>query len=319
VNPNLILVAVGLAALLAAEGVYYLVRWAGEQERAELRRRLRALDEAGGGNLLRRRRIARSAGLERMLALLPGVVELEQLLLQTDLTWTVASTLGGSIVTASGLGVVVLSATRIPVVGVGAALFGFLLPILWILIQRSQRSLKLSEQLPEALDMIVRSLRAGHGVASGFKLVATEMPMPIAVEFGRCFEEQSVGVEFRQAVQNMTQRVPQNLDLKIFAVSIVIQHETGGNLVEILEQIAGMLRERFKFYGKLRALTAEGRVSAVILGSLPFVAAILISIMNEKYLLPLFSDPIGHGILMGGLISWVFGFLWLRSLTQVDF
>lgn len=317
-TPNLILLVVGLATLLAAEGVYYLVRYAGEQERAELRRRLRSLDEAGGGSLLRQRRIARSVAVERFLQPLPGVAELEELLLQTDLNWTVASTLGGGVITAAGLGVGFLSMTRSVTVGLATAAIGFVLPMLWLLVQRSARSRKLSEQLPEALDMIVRSLRAGHGVASGFKLVATEMPVPVAVEFGRCFEEQNVGVEFREAVANITKRVPQNLDLKIFAVSVVIQHETGGNLVEILEQIGTMLRERFKFYGKLRALTAEGRAAAVILGSLPFIAAILISILNKKYLSPLFSDPMGHAILGAGIISWVFGFLWLRTLSQVD-
>jgi tight adherence protein B len=204
-------------------------------------------------------------------------------------------------------------------VGAVSGLLGFSLPILWVLVERSRRSQKLSEQLPEALDMIVRSLRAGHGVSAGFKLVATEMPVPIAVEFGRCFEEQNVGVEFRVAVENMTKRVPQNLDLRIFAVSVVIQHETGGNLVEILEQIAGMLRERFKFYGKLRALTAEGRVSGIVLGSLPFVSAVLISILNPEYLVPLFVDPIGRMVLFAGVVSWVLGFLWLRTLAQVEF
>lgn len=318
-NPNLILLAVGLAALLAAEGVYYLVRYAGEQERAELRRRLRALDESGGSDLMRQRRIARSPTIERLLQPLPGVPELEALLLQTDLTWTVASTLGAGCITAAGSGGVLLWLTRLAPLGVVGGIAGFSLPILWLLIARGRRSTKLSEQLPEALDMLVRSLRAGHGVSSGFKLVATEMPMPIAVEFGRCFEEQNVGVEFRQAVENMTKRVPQNLDLRIFAVSVVIQHETGGNLVEILEQIGTMLRERFKFYGKLRALTAEGRVSGIILGSLPFVAAMLISVLNPKYLQPLFKDPIGLWILAAGFMSWLLGFFWLRMLSQVEF
>lgn len=318
-DTNLIVVVVGIAVLLAAEGVYYLVRYAGEQERAELRRRLQAIDDRGGGGLLKQRRIARSETLERLLRPFPGVLELEQLLFQTDLTWTVASTLGWGLVLGVVVGIGLATALRLPAAAFAGFPLGVMMPILWVVTERSRRSAKLSEQMPDALDMIVRSLRAGHGVSSGFKLVATEMPLPVAVEFGRCFEEQNVGIEFRQAIENMTLRVPNNLDLRIFAVSVVVQHETGGNLVEILEQIAHMLRERFKFYGKLRALTAEGRVSAIILGSLPFVCALLIFFLNRKYLLPLFVDPLGHAILAVGLSSWVVGFLWMKQLARVDF
>lgn len=317
-NENLILVFGALAVLLAAEGIYYLVRYAGERERAELRRRLQTLDDQTATSLLRQRRVARSKSLERMLGPLPFVAETEALLLQTDLSWTVASMFGWGIVLAVVTVIGLLLLTRMPMIaGLGALVF--FAPLLWVLNERNKRSTKLSEQMPDALEMLVRSLRAGHGLNSGFKLVATEMPVPVSVEFGRCFEEQNVGVDFRQAVQNMTERVPNNLDLRIFAVSVVIQHETGGNLVEVLEQIAATLRERFKFYGKLRALTAEGRVSAIILGALPFVTALLIAVLNRKYMEPLIYDPMGRMIVLSGLVLWVFGFFWLRLLTRIEF
>jgi tight adherence protein B len=117
----------------------------------------------------------------------------------------------------------------------------------------------------------------------------------------------------------MTHRVPDNLDLKLFAVSLVIQHETGGNLVEILEKISLTIRERYKFYGKLRALTAEGKVSGIILGALPFVCGVLIAVINPTYIRPLFVDPIGQMFLLGGLILWGLGGLWMRALAQVDY
>jgi tight adherence protein B len=316
---NLILLAAGAAVLLAGEGIYYLVRYAGERERSELRRRLQSIDEPGHQTLMKERRVARNPALERLLSPLPGVDVLETWLLQTDLSWTVASVLGSGV----GLGLV-LSATVLVTLGqLSLALVmmpvGIAVPILLVLNSRTRRSAKISEQMPDALDMIVRSLQAGHGVASGFKLVATEMPLPVAVEFGRCFEEQNVGVDFRTAIGNMTRRVPDNLDLRIFAVSVVIQHETGGNLVEILEKIGETVRSRFQFQGKVRTLTAEARISALILGGLPFVAALLINILNPKYMEPLVGDPMGRVMLFSGAVLWMAGFFFMRKLADVEF
>jgi tight adherence protein B len=206
-----------------------------------------------------------------------------------------------------------------PMLGLIGVPLGLAVPPLLVYNARARRSQKLSEQLPDALDMMVRSLRAGHGISSGFKLVAQEMAPPIAVEFGRCFEEQNLGVEFREAVRHMTERVPDNLDLKIFAVSVVIQHETGGNLVEILEQIANTIRERFKFYGKLRALTAEGKISGYILGALPFVCLLVVALARPFYLIPLVADPIGRGLVVFGLVSWGLGALLMRALIRVEY
>jgi tight adherence protein B len=196
---------------------------------------------------------------------------------------------------------------------------GVLLPPLIVWNERKRRGVKFSSQLPEALDMMVRSLRAGHGLSAAFKLVATEMPLPIAVEFARSFEEHNIGVEFRHAVENMTRRVPDNLDLKIFAVSVVLQHETGGNLVEILEQIAHTIRERYKFYGKLAALTAEGRISALILGVLPFVTGGLIAAANPDYVAVLFTDSLGKYFIAAGCMFWISGVLWMARLSRVDY
>ena len=125
-------------------------------------------------------------------------------------------------------------------------LFG-LLPLFFVLFKRSQRSTKLSQQLPDALEMMARSLRAGHALQSAFKMVATEMPTPVSIEFARAFEEQKLGMPFEKAVADMTLRAPDNQDLKIFALSVIVQKETGGNLVEIIEKIADTIRGREKF------------------------------------------------------------------------
>jgi tight adherence protein B len=318
-SENLLLILAGVAVLLAAEGIYYLVRYAGEQERAELRRRLQALDDPLHRTLLKERRIARNPGLSRLLEPFPGVPALEAMLLQTDLSWTVASVLGWGLALGTVLAVGVMIFTGQPPTAALSFAIGVSVPVLLVANSRTRRNQKISEQLPDAIDMMVRSLQAGHGSSAGFKLVATEMPLPIAVEFGRCFEEQNVGIEFRDAIENMTNRVPGNLDLRIMAVSLVIQRETGGNLVEILEKIGETVRSRFQFQGKVRTLTAEARISALILGGLPFVAALLINILNPKYMEPLVGDPMGRVMLFSGAVLWMAGFFFMRKLADVEF
>ncbi len=319
---NIVLLVIAAAVLLAAEGIYYFIMYMGQRRRVELRRRLQSLSKPGKQSLslMRERRIANSPGLEKLLRNSRMVQKMEKLLLQTDLSWTVASFIGLSVLLAAAVTVLLrvlfhanpgLALIGIPIGGV--------IPLVVLLNARVRRSQKISEQLPDALDMMVRSLRAGHSFNSGFQLVANEMQPPIAVEFGRCFEEQNFGVPFREAIENMTQRVAKNLDLRIFAVSVVIQRSTGGNLVENLEEMAHTVRERFKFYGRLRALVAEGKYSGYILGALPFACFAMVSVTNPTYLRPLWTDNMGRVILFGGIILWVLGVLWMMKMAKVDY
>ena len=157
----------------------------------------------------------------------------------------------------------------------------------------------------------------GTGLSSSFKMVATEMPTPVSIEFGRAFESQELGMPFEKAVADMTRRAPDNQDLKIFALSVIVQKETGGNLVEIIEKIADTVRGREKFQGKLRGLTAEGRMSSYILGALPFFSMLFMLMGNRQYLMPLFQEDVGHYFLGYGIFSWVIGFLWMRKMIKV--
>jgi tight adherence protein B len=316
-----IYVIFGIAALLGAESVYHLVRFTGERQRERLRQRMRSLVEPGSaGSLLRERRLARNPGLANFLGQFRSAERIERLLFQTDLNWTVGTVLGAGLVLSLSLGTALLVMTRTnPLLALLAIPVGCTIPIYFVLNVRAKRVRKMSEQMPDALDMMSRSLQAGHGISAAFKLVATEMPPPIAIEFGRCFEEHNLGAEFRDAVTNMTYRIGDNLDLKLFAVSLVIQHETGGNLVEIIDKISYTIRERYKFYGKLRALTAEGKVSGIILGGLPFACALGIGLLNPQYIDPLFTDRIGQVILGAGITLWVLGIVWLNAMASVDF
>jgi tight adherence protein B len=164
--------------------------------------------------------------------------------------------------------------------------------------------------------MMARSLRAGHALTSAFELVAGEMPEPISVEFARAFEEQRLGMPLERAVREMAARAPSNGDLKIFAVSAVVQKETGGNLAEILEGIAHTIRERYRFFGKLRALTAEARASAWVVSLLPLAIFAFLASSQPEYLRPLLEKPLGRNILLGGAAAWVLGVLWFQKLTR---
>ena len=166
--------------------------------------------------------------------------------------------------------------------------------------------------------MMARSLKAGHALPAAFQVVAGEMPQPISIEFARAFEEQKLGRSLEEAVQQMSGRAPDNGDLKIFAVSTVIQRETGGNLAEILEKIAETIRERYRFFGKLRSLTAEGKVSGLILGSLPIGVALLISMTNRNYFVRLFDNPKGQLIFAFAIVSWLAGIFWMWRLTKME-
>jgi tight adherence protein B len=312
------LFAVAVVALI--EGLGHTLRFFSDKQGEELRRRLQNLGgtESAGLTLLRQGKLAGNSVIDSVLRGIPLAERLELLIEQAQVDITVARVMTYSATAAivgAGLGLLLMGPALVPVLG-AMGLFG---PVIVVWAIRNQRSIKLSEQLPDALDMMSRSLRAGHALASSFKLVATEMPAPVSIEFARAFEEQNLGIPFERAVVQMTRRAPTNGDLKLFAVSVIIQKETGGNLVEIIEKIAETIRSRYRFYGKLRALTAEGRVSAIVIGILPFAAGLATAMVNPAYMSALVNTPLGRIFLAYAMGSWLFGVLLLRKTAQVDY
>lgn len=313
-----IALSIGLIAIL--EAAYFGFRYVRDRRSEELKRRLQALAAAPGTEtLLRQGQFARSPVLDSMLRPFRAAQRMERLLDAAGSGLTVAQVIGYS----AGLAFAALCLSlvlRLPPLpaafAVAAACVG---PTVLLLGAAERRSRKLSEQLPEALDMMARSLRAGHATPAAFQMVATEMPDPVSVEFGRAFEEQRLGLSLDQAVVHLVQRMPRNQDLKIFAVSMLIQKETGGNLAEILGGIAETIRARYRFQGKLRALTAEGRASATVLGVLPFFLVLGLEVLNPKYFDPLFATTTGNVVLLYTLATWAGGLLWLFRLTKVDY
>ena len=198
---------------------------------------------------------------------------------------------------------------------VAAAVLGAL-PI-FVIQQRAQsRVAKFESQLPEALDFLARALRAGHSLTAAIGMVGDEVAAPTGPEFKTTFDQISFGVPFADALNNLTLRVG-GKDLDFFVIAIVIQRETGGNLTELLASLARTIRERMKLKGKVRVLSAEGRFSGVMLGSVPFVLGGILSVLNPDYMSVLWTTETGQKMVATGILMLVLGFAWMWKLIQI--
>jgi len=189
-------------------------------------------------------------------------------------------------------------------------------PWFWLGRKRTQRMRLFERQIPQALDLMGRALRAGHAFPTGVKMVGDEMPEPIAKEFRVLYDETNFGMPQNEALMRLADRVPID-DLRYFVIAVMIQRESGGNLAELLDNIAGIVRARLKLMGEVRTLSAEGKLSAWILGMLPFCVGALINIVNPKFMDVLWTDPVGLKMVGGALVMMALGVLWMRKIIQI--
>jgi tight adherence protein B len=189
-------------------------------------------------------------------------------------------------------------------------------PSLYLRYKRRKRLNKFQEQLPEALELLARSLKAGHAFSSGLRLVSEEMEEPIGFEFEKALNEINFGVSAQDALVNLTDRVPLD-DLRFFVISVILQRETGGNLAEILENLARLIRERFKLNGHVRVLSSQARLSAYILVAVPVVLAFIIHLMNPKFYEALFENPVGKYILAVGVVWMIIGIFFMKRMVTI--
>ena len=215
----------------------------------------------------------------------------------------------------AGAAVSAFAGLHVGIVPVPAILCG-LLPWAWLMIRRKRRFSKFASQLPDSLELVSRALRAGHSLASGFHLVGEEMTDPIGKEFSRVFDEQNLGVSMEDALQSLTERIP-NLDLKFFATAVILQRQTGGDLAEILDKIGYLIRERFKIFGQVQALTGEGRLSGIVLLALPPALFLAVYKLNPDYVTVLFTDPLGIKMLLIAAVLQVIGALVIRKIVNI--
>jgi len=214
-------------------------------------------------------------------------------------------------------GFIVSSALRMSAGWLLGGAAGFLLPFLYLRIKRTKRFRAFEEAFPEALDLMARALKAGHAFATGLKMVADEMPEPVGPEFRKTFDEQNFGLPLKDALTNLTARVP-ILDVRFFSTAVLIQRETGGNLAEILENLAHVVRERFKILRQVRVYTAHGRLTGYVLLALPAFLAVALAFINPEHMQLLFREHIGHMLLGAAVVLQTVGYFWIRQVVKIE-
>ena len=195
--------------------------------------------------------------------------------------------------------------------------FGGILPYSYASYMRGRRFRKFEELFPEAIDTLTRAVRAGHAFTTALELIANELSEPIASEFRKLFEEQKFGLPVRDALLNLTERVPL-VDVKFFVTAVMLQRETGGNLAEILDNLSYMIRERFKIMRQVRVYTAQGRLTMMLLMGMPPVIVVVMLTMNPDFIRPLFADPIGHTLIVAGLTLQTIGYFVIRKIIRIQ-
>ena len=318
------LVSAGLIFLAVALGTVSLalfLEWA--QERSRQRKvidQLKSFDQTlseGGLPGLFRGSAAQSALLQAIASRTPAFVDLELLMQQSGAKWTMEVFLLASVGLSLAFAVSTLMATRLWPAALAAGVLGALLPYMRVRSLRTKRLNGFEAQLPEAIDLLGRAIRAGHPLSSGLKMVADETQEPIAGEFRRAFEEQRFGLPFEDAVLAMADRVTL-VDVRILVTAILIQREVGGNLAEVLDNLASVIRARFVIRRQLRTYTAQGRMSGYVLAALPIAVAAIIFLLNPNYMMVLFTEPIGKLMVGVASVMQLMGFLWIRNIVNID-
>lgn len=307
-----------LAVVMALEGLFNL--WVSRRgtEARRIQARLAALSGVAQAEVAiqRTERARRLAGLQM---LLQKVRVGDRLTRWVDACGTTV-TAGELLLLTLGLAVV---GVMLPVLmgkplALGLALGLALCAAPWLRMSRRRRKrmLGFEHQFPQALDLMCRAMRAGHAFATAVKLVGEELPEPLGRDFRMLFDEMNYGVPIDEALGRLAQRVPLP-DVSYFVIAVLVQREAGGNLAELLENIAGIVRARLKLMGEVRTLSAEGRLSAQILTALPFCMAAIVNLMNPRFMSSLWTDPAGQTVIGLALFMMVAGILWMRRIIDI--
>lgn len=317
-------IGIFLSIILFVEGAYYCYHQYLNPQSLNLKRRLRggsgkpgdlskANDTAG---IFRQRKMSDLPWLQDLLASMTNLGGLEKLLQQANsqmpvgVFFLLSGVLGGAgllIATIQDYGMFA---------AIGLSLVGMVLPLLQMKRKRKRRFKEFEKQLPEALDLMARALRAGHAFSVGMKMIGDEFADPIGPEFSRTVEEISFGIDVPQAMNNLNGRVI-STDLKFFVTALVVQRETGGNLAEIIEAISRLIRQRFELLGRVKALSAEGRMSGIILFCMPIVMCGVLWVLNEPYIRILIEDELGQMMALGSGLLMVVGAYVMKNMCDI--
>ncbi|MDC8760492.1 type II secretion system F family protein [Janthinobacterium fluminis] len=309
------------ACFLLVEGAWLwwsATRGGGARHIARRLRLMSARGEGGGEkvSILKQRRYSQWPAWERLLRALPHTAALDRLLLQSGTRWSVLQLLAASALSLA-VGAALALWYGVPALaGLGLSAFALALPYLLLLRARAARLHKIEGQLPEAADFLARALRAGHSFSNVLQMVGDELPEPISGEFKFAHEEINYGVPMNEALQNLAARVPLT-DLRYMVIAVLIQRESGGNLAELLGSIGRIIRERLKLLGRVRVLSAEGKMSAWILGLMPVAMMAIMSVVNPDYIRVLWTDPAGVRLLWYSVGMVAVGVVWMRNVIRI--
>jgi tight adherence protein B len=324
----LITMTVFVAVAMGAFAVGFLFDQRSARARL-IRERLATVDQAAERKpgeelaLLRDEMLSRIPAFDSLLRRSVKVSDLQTMLEQADLGIRAGNILILCMVSAVLVGGMALLLT-LSMPARESALFTFmgivlggLLPYSYASYMRSRRFSKFEELFPEAIDTLTRAVRAGHAFTTALELIANELSEPIASEFRKLFEEQKFGLPVRDALLNLTERVPL-VDVKFFVTAVMLQRETGGNLAEILDNLSYMIRERFKIMRQVRVYTAQGRLTMMLLMGMPPIIVVVMLTMNPDFIRPLFSDPLGHTLVVAGITLQTIGYFVIRKIIRIQ-
>jgi len=287
----------------------------------EVQRQLRDIGnlhtvDASGTNILKQQSLSAIPWVNRILVKFPGAVGLRLFIMQAGSRWSVGTLIISSLVLACFAAWGATLALPNAWLASGLGLAAGSIPYLCLYWKRQGRFRKFDAQLPEAIDLMARALRAGHAIMSAVEIVSQETPEPLASEFRTVFDEQNLGLAIREALLNLVSRVPTD-GVRFLATAILLQKETGGNLAEIMDKAASVMRERMRLKGQLRVYTAQGRMTGWFLCGLPFFVFGLISVVNPDYERLLWTSAIGVRLIYGALALMVLGVFTIRKIIGV--
>ena len=310
-----------VAVLLLSQGLIVPVFGESRQMRKKLQARLHEIEAESEGesfsSLLRQKYLRDLSPLERQLEDLPAMQYLARVIAQGGHKFLAYRVFLLSLVLALAAAIVGWVMTRSAMLTTLTFAIGGALPLMKIFRDRSQRIQKFEEQLPDAIAMIKRALRAGHPFNGAIKLVADEMDDPVAGEFGTTFADINYGNNVRRPMLGLLHRVP-SVTVMALVTSVLVQRDTGGNLAEILDRIADVIRGRFKLQRKVKTLSAEGRMSAWILALVPLVLFAVIWVMSPDYLPMLLEEEAGKKMIIYGTVSGLVGMFWIRKIIRIE-
>jgi tight adherence protein B len=267
--------------------------------------------------LLRDEQLSKIPALDNLLRRSSRVSAIQESLLQAGMKMRAGNFLAVCAACGAGAGLAALIWAKNPAIAWAALVIGAFIPYSIVSYQRQKRFEKIEELFPEAIDTVARAVRAGHAFTTALEMISNEVAEPLAGEFRQLYEEQKFGMPVRDALMNLTERVPL-VDVKFFVTAVMLQRETGGNLAEILDNLSYVIRERFKIQRQVRVHTAQGRLTMALLMAMPPVVVLVLEVFSPDFVRPLFHDPIGHFLVVVSIALQTIGYFVIRKIIRIQ-